>query len=482
MYKRTTMNSWLKHWDFLLLDMIILQGTYILAYIMRQGVMNPYADPLYRTTAIIVGLLNITIAFFMNSYSGVLRRGFWRELKATVKHVCLIYAGVLLYFFASQTSQYYSRIFMVYFPILSIAWIYLGRMILKIYILTRRQRVAGGSRSLMLVVDKDNCQSVIQRVKRNSYGMFELHGVLVADAEPGETLQTEDIAVVSDQMQMLEFVKVNWVDEVLICLDRDTVLDDEVIDQLLMMGVTVHVEIPQIYDSMSNQMVENVFGYTVLSSSIRVVTNRQMFIKRLLDIIGGLIGIMLTGLALIFIGPIIFLKSPGPVFFSQVRVGRNGKRFKVYKFRSMYLDAEERKKELMERNEMQGLMFKLEADPRIIGSGPDGTRKGIGYFIRKYSIDELPQFWNVLKGDMSLIGTRPPTVDEWEKYEYHHRTRLAIKPGISGLWQVSGRSDITDFEEVVKLDIQYIKEWSLELDVMLILKTIVVVFRGKGAK
>ena len=131
---------------------------------------------------------------------------------------------------------------------------------------------------------------------------------------------------------------------------------------------------------------------------------------------------------------------------------------------------------------MQGLMFKLEADPRIIGSGPDGTRKGIGYFIRKYSIDELPQFWNVLKGDMSLIGTRPPTVDEWEKYEYHHRTRLAIKPGISGLWQVSGRSDITDFEEVVKLDIQYIKEWSLELDLRLILKTIVVVLRGRGAK
>lgn len=476
------MNSWLKHWDFLLLDMIVLQGTYVLGYIMRQGFMNPYEDPMYRTTAIIVGLLNITIAFFMNSYSGVLRRGFWRELKATMKHVSLIYAGVLLYFFASQTSGYYSRIFMIYFPVLSVAWIYLGRMALKIYILTRRQRVAGGSRSILLVVDKENCRSVLQHVKRNSYGVFEVHGVLVADAQENEIIKTDEVPRIVNVQQFLGFVKMNWVDEVLICLDRDKALDDEVIDQLLMMGITVHVEIPQIYDSMGTQMVENVFGYTVLSSSIRIVTNRQMFLKRVMDIVGGLAGILLTALACIFIAPIIFIKSPGPVFFSQVRVGRNGKQFKVYKFRSMYLDAEERKKELIDRNKMQGLMFKVDADPRIIGSGPDGTRRGIGYFIRKYSIDELPQFWNVLKGDMSLIGTRPPTVDEWEKYEYHHRTRLAIKPGISGLWQVSGRSDITDFEEVVKLDIRYIKEWSLELDIRLIFKTIVVVFGGRGAK
>ena len=141
------------------------------------------------------------------------------------------------------------------------------------------------------------------------------------------------------------------------------------------------------------------------------------------------------------------------------------------------MDAEERKKELMNQNRVQGgMMFKIENDPRSIGGA-----NGIGNFIRKYSIDEFPQFWNVLKGDMSLVGTRPPTVDEWEKYDLHHRARLATKPGITGMWQVSGRSNITDFEDVVKLDKKYIAEWSVGLDIKILLKTVLVVLRHEGA-
>ena len=136
----------------------------------------------------------------------------------------------------------------------------------------------------------------------------------------------------------------------------------------------------------------------------------------------------------------------------------------------------------MEKNNMNGLMFKMDADPRIIGSGPDGTKHGIGWFIRKTSIDEFPQFLNVLKGEMSLIGTRPPTEDEWNQYEYHHRARMAIKPGLTGMWQVSGRSNITDFEEVVALDMDYIKHWSIGLDIKILLKTVMVVLRGQGSK
>lgn len=144
----------------------------------------------------------------------------------------------------------------------------------------------------------------------------------------------------------------------------------------------------------------------------------------------------------------------------------------MYKFRSMYMDAEERKKELMAQNKMSGPMFKMDDDPRVMP---------IGRFIRKYSLDEFPQFWNVLKGDMSLIGTRPPTVDEFEQYEFHHKVRLSIKPGLTGLWQVSGRSDITDFEEVVRLDDQYIREWNLWMDVKIIWKTVGCVMVSKGA-
>ena len=157
----------------------------------------------------------------------------------------------------------------------------------------------------------------------------------------------------------------------------------------------------------------------------------------------------------------------------------------MYKFRSMYMDAEERKKELMKDNRIgDGKMFKLDFDPRVIGNKilPDGRKKtGIGQFIRNTSIDEFPQFFNVLKGDMSLVGTRPPTEDEWENYDLHHRARLAMKPGITGLWQVSGRSTITDFEEVVKLDTKYIQEWSMALDLRILVKTVMAVVKGEGS-
>ena len=149
------------------------------------------------------------------------------------------------------------------------------------------------------------------------------------------------------------------------------------------------------------------------------------------------------------------------------------------------MDAEERKAELMKENRVKdGFMFKLDFDPRIIGCRklPDGTiKKGIGNFIRDWSLDEFPQFFNVLKGDLSLCGTRPPTVDEWEKYELHHRARLAIKPGITGLWQVSGRSSITDFEQVVELDKKYIREWSMGMDFRILLQTVKAVLNKNGS-
>ena len=180
---------------------------------------------------------------------------------------------------------------------------------------------------------------------------------------------------------------------------------------------------------------------------------------------------IITAVATIVIGPLIKLESPGPLFFSQKRVGRNGRIFKIYKFRSMYADAERRKKELMEQNEMNGLMFKMTDDPRI-------TK--IGKFIRKTSLDELPQFWNVLKGDMSLVGTRPPTVNEFKQYEGHHKRRLSMKPGITGMWQAYGRKTVTDFEDIVKMDLDYIDNWSIGLDIKILFKTVASVFTTGG--
>lgn len=199
----------------------------------------------------------------------------------------------------------------------------------------------------------------------------------------------------------------------------------------------------------------------------------QLFIKRCMDIVGASVGLIVTSVIWIITAIAIKIDSKGPIFFKQNRVGLNGRIFKVYKFRSMYIDAEQRKKELLTRNQiLDGLMFKVKNDPRITP---------VGKFIRKTSIDELPQFINVLKGDMSLVGTRPPTIDEVEKYDNRHWRRISIKPGITGMWQVSGRSEISDFEEVVKLDTKYIDEWSIWLDIKIIIKTVFVVLKKKGA-
>lgn len=208
--------------------------------------------------------------------------------------------------------------------------------------------------------------------------------------------------------------------------------------------------------------------------SENLFSNVQRGLKRGVDIIFAVVGLLFYFFVALAIYPIVQKQSPGTLLFSQERVGKNGKRFKMYKFRSMYLGAEEQKIALMAQNEVTSEhMFKLENDPRIF---PFGQK------MRQWSIDELPQFINVLKGDMSLIGTRPPTVDEYIKYEFHHFKRLAIKPGITGMWQVSGRSNIIDFEEVVKLDVSYIDNWSLWLDLKILLKTIKVVLLKVGSR
>ena len=194
--------------------------------------------------------------------------------------------------------------------------------------------------------------------------------------------------------------------------------------------------------------------------------------KRLLDILGGAIGTILFLMMYPFVAVAIKFDSPGSVLFKQKRVGKNGRVFNLYKFRSMYRDAEERKQELMAENEMNGALFKVKNDPRI-------TR--VGKWLRKTSLDEFPQFLNVLKGEMSLVGTRPPTLDEVEKYQPEHLKRISAKPGITGLWQISGRNKITDFEQVVALDCKYLDSWRLLDDIKILFRTVIVVMQRKGA-
>lgn len=193
-------------------------------------------------------------------------------------------------------------------------------------------------------------------------------------------------------------------------------------------------------------------------------------IKRIIDVLGALVGLVITAFLLIPIAIAIKIDDPGPVFFTQTRCGLNEKHFKIWKFRSMFVDAEARKHLI--KNKAKGHIFKNEQDPRI-------TR--VGKFLRKSSIDEFPQFWNVLKGDMSLVGTRPPTPKEVKYYNDRHLMRLNVKPGLTGEWQVKGRSKVKCFEEVVSMDLDYQKKWSIFYDLVLIFQTIFVVFKRDGA-
>ena len=476
MYKKIS-KSWMKHLDFIILDSICLQLSFAIAYWIRHGWGNFYRLPVYRNMAIYLALINLVVVFFHESYRGILRRGYLKELKAVVSHICYLLLLSSLYLFVLQDGQDFSRIvFMITWGICVIL-MYIERCLWKNLILSGK--ISQPKRSLVIVTTSHLAEACLASLQANGYIPYLITGICLVDKDMvGEKIM--EIPVVSDEKNVLDYIKYNWVDEVLFNLPKEKALSDELISGCAAMGVTIHLILTKMSAIDGQQMVEKMGNYTVLSTSINIATDRQLFLKRALDVTGGIVGTLITGLLTIIIGPIIYIQSPGPIFFAQERVGKNGKKFKMYKFRSMYMDAEERKKELMAQNDRNDdLMFKMEHDPRIIGA-KDG-KKGIGHFIRETSLDEFPQFINVLKGEMSLVGTRPPTFDEWEKYSLHHRARLAIKPGVTGMWQVSGRSNILDFEDVVALDTKYIRNWSLSLDIKILFQTIKVVLFREGS-
>ena len=250
--------------------------------------------------------------------------------------------------------------------------------------------------------------------------------------------------------------------------ERDIVVIQQYIDLCIQMGVTCRVVVDIYRRRKSYSYNSSVGTYPVITYHTISLNNWELLVKRIFDIIFSVLAIIITSPVMLLTVVAIKLDSPGPALFKQVRVGKNGRHFKIWKFRSMYVDAEEMKHKLLSQNEVKdGMMFKMKNDPRI-------TR--VGRVIRKLSIDELPQFFNVLSGSMSFVGTRPPTLDEVEKYQTNQWRRISIKPGITGMWQVSGRSNIKDFNEVVRLDVEYIDSWNLLLDFKLLLKTVSVVF------
>lgn len=468
MYIRN-INGWGKHIDFLVLDVIMLELALFISYGIRHAWSYRRFSDIYQTLALFLAMSSICVGILRESYHGIIRRDAVSEFKETFVHITIVEVILIAAAFFLKEFSYSREVFLLLWGIgMILCWggRCVWRKVLKVSETGKRKR-----RQVLLITTSEVAEQITKRWKEQDVYDCELCGIFLADGEPGNMREISGIPLAGSVPKIREYLLKHVVDEILIqpgaCIDR------EQLEELLQTGLTVHINVEDRIQSSVPTYVENFAGSVVLTSAMRIVKPWEMWAKRLMDILGSLVGLIITGIACIFVIPAIKISDPGPAFFSHIRIGKNGRRFRMYKFRSMYKDAEARKKDLMEQNEMKGAMFKMKDDPRVI--------KGIGHFIRRTSIDELPQFWNVLKGDMSLVGTRPPTEEEYNSYEMRYLRRMSIRPGITGIWQTSGRNCIKDFEDVVRMDTEYINRWSLLLDIQLLFKTVKVVLRGDGA-
>lgn len=437
--------------DILVVSIAFLLASYFSGRIGRGGEPHEHALVLLIVFPVWFGLF----AYF-NLYSSLRTRSLPEVLLAVVK---IHFAGAIavssiLYLTAHHGS---SRILLGFFVLISLVLICVEKTSVKLFLSAIRKR-GYNFRHILIIGENERAQRFIRLVEEHAgWGLR-----IVGNPPLGEVRNIPEICAT------------HTVDEVVVCLPKEQMVEaDEVRHMLQGMGITVRM-VPDgsVFLPLREELSyfhDEIPMFTYYGKPFVV---GQLFLKRCLDVAGALAGLGLTFFLFPFIALAIRLDSPGPLFFRQVRVGENGRLFTCWKFRSMYRDAERRKKELTPLNEMNGALFKIRNDPRV-------TR--VGKVLRRLSLDELPQFWNVLRGEMSLVGTRPPTPEEVAGYGYKHRKRICIRPGITGLWQVSGRNDIRDFDEVVRLDIEYIDQWSLWLDVKILMKTFRVLLARNGA-
>ncbi len=381
---------------------------------------------------------------------------FWPLLKG-----CFILAiGLVLLLFIFKESNNSPRVVMVFFGIISFGLVWLKEEALRVAL---RSRLAKAQYKRRIVIAGTPAE--IARLRK----------LVAAHAANSMEIAAEFNIAESSAPQLIELLHEHSVSGVLVSA-RHTQL--ERVETLIQLCETEGVEAWLIADFFATQIArasfDEMFGSPLLVFRSTPETSWQMLAKMLMDLAGSLVGIIVTGLPMLIIAVLIKLTSPGPVFFRQQRSGLNGAPFNIYKFRTMQTNAEQFQHELAAMNEMTGPVFKVTNDPRITP---------IGKFLRKYSLDELPQLFNIFRGEMSIVGPRPLPVNEVKRFnDLAHRRRLSVKPGLTCLWQVQGRNKISDFKEWVRLDLEYIDNWSIWLDLAIIIRTVPAVFSGSGAK
>jgi exopolysaccharide biosynthesis polyprenyl glycosylphosphotransferase len=395
-------------------------------------------------------------------FSGKAERSFlenyWFSARSIV-YAFLITIGIT---FLLKTTNIYSRVTLVTFLLLMLVESLLWKSLYSLTMKVLSQKGIIRNRILIIGAGKIG-NEIAQQIVLNKKAKNEFVGFL-DDYKTGPE-------IIGRTTHLESILQQRRVDTVYITIPSERKMIESILHTIYKYNIDIRI-IPEMYDRMSTVFTfRKDLDYPCMQIVKTPLRGMNIVLKRMADVLGSIVLLVLLSPVFIGIGIWIKLDSQGPVFFRQVRLGKNGVPFRMLKFRSMYQDAEEKRKQLEKANEADGPVFKLRNDPRI-------TRAG--RFLRKYSLDELPQLWNVLKGEMSLIGPRPPLPHEVTQYTNYHWRRMDVLPGMTGLWQVSGRSDL-DFESWVDLDIYYIERWSLALELKILLKTIPVVIKGTGA-
>ncbi len=456
------------------LDIITILLSFYVSFKVRSGLLRFYEfgnvthlhDYVYVLIIVLAG--SIWLLTIFGAYKKPMFVSLWKELKIVLKVVVLgaliLFAGI---FFLQLDVSFLPRTFMLLFLLVNFSFLIFEKTI--IYSLMSRERMKGVAlQSAVVVGDGEGVARFLHTLKVHpEYGLKAI-GVFCNDDSTASTVK--NLAVLGPVEGLGDFLQKSHVDEVIVIPEKDVniekileVCEEEGVKTRIVPDLLNRLDVNIALDRLGDMIAINLYGHHE--------KEWQIFFKRAMDIILSSLMILVLSPLLIAISIAIKINSPGPVFYHWRVMGFNKKPFTSWKFRTMIVNADEIKKELIKENEMSGPVFKIKNDPRITP---------IGRVLRRFSMDELPQFFSVLKGDMSLVGPRPPLVTEVEKFERWHGKKLRIKPGITCLWQVSGRNAIKDFDEWVRLDVKYIENWSLWLDIKILFKTIPAVFLGTG--
>jgi exopolysaccharide biosynthesis polyprenyl glycosylphosphotransferase len=453
----------------LIFDVIIIEVSFFLsahlATLIKGQPVFQIGDDRYLQTLLVVLMAWLSSLLMFGEYPGRRLSGIGVEIWAAVRVNVLALVFFALIGFVFKVSSL-SRLFILVYVFTTLVLMVLTRIIVRLLLYSIR-RQGWDSRTRIIVGDGPSARKYLYNVIR--YKKYGIRVVGYLAEEPGGL--GAQVRYLGNLESLADVLSAHKVDGVVCALPVTHPRTEYVIQQCEIQGVSVELILDSLSSRIATSRVIQTGDLSRLVLSPIPHTPLALAMKRITDVVISAIGLVLTSPLFVIIGLAIKLDDGGPVFFSQERAGLHGRTFKMYKFRSMVVDAEQRRNELLHLNEMSGPVFKVRNDPRV-------TR--VGRFLRKTSLDELPQLWNVLKGDMSLVGPRPPLPSEVDQYDYHHRRRLSVKPGITCLWQISGRNNI-DFDRWMDLDMAYIDNWSYWQDWKIIFRTIPAVLKRDGA-